>query len=791
MPDHSNDGTGNSAFVRYCEHLFFGHRGLYIVLCALLTVLFGWKATQLKLDASFEKQMPTAHDYVTVYNEHKADLDLPNDLRLAVENTRGDIFDPAYLEVLRKITDEAMFLPGVDKSKLQSLWTANVRWTEVTSEGFNGGEIIAPTYDGSQEQIDLVRQNVYRSDTLGRLVADNYKSSVVYIPLVKFSPDSGQRHDYIALGNAIEALRTNYQKDGINIYVVGYGKKMHDMLSGALAVASFFFVAVALTFALMWWDTRCLRSSIMIIVCSLIAVVWQMGILVLLGQGVDTYSMLIPFLVFAMAVSHSVQITTSFAAAKVAGHDDLMSARLVFRSLFAPGAAALGADAIGFFTLWMIKIQTIQDMAIAAGAGTVIVTFTNLVLVKLLFSYFGISPARVSMTKASLATRPRVWVLLSAMATPRIATVSVIIGALMGVVAWQGSRQLQFGDLDDGAPELRPESRYNQDFGFISGNYSVSADILVVLVETPKDQCTSWAVLDAVDRFNGYIEEQEAVQFAMSMPVIARRVITGYNEGNPRWGELSKIQEILNNATQNVPPQMLNRDCSLVPVFVFMRSHRDADMVAVTDAVKAYAKDNDDPQIAVFRLAAGSVALDAATNDTIKQSMQPMLWVLYGVVILMCWITFNYSIVATICVIVPLALTSMLCEALMAWLGMGIKIGTLPVIALGVGIGVDYGIYIYSKMQEYLAKGMGVREAYLETLCITGKAVAFTGLTLALGVGTWIFSPIKFQADMGLLLTFMFIWNMVGAMWLLPALAERLGRLQPWLMAAKARLSPR
>jgi len=124
-----------------------------------------------------------------------------------------------------------------------------------------------------------------------------------------------------------------------------------------------------------------------------------------------------------------------------------------------------------------------------------------------------------------------------------------------------------------------------------------------------------------------------------------------------------------------------------------------------------------------------------------------------------------------VCIIVPLGLTSILCQALMAQLGIGVKVATLPVIALGVGIGVDYGIYIYSKLDHFLKQGLDLENAYRETLKTTGKAVAFTGLTLAVGVVLWVFSSIKFQADMGILLTFMFLWNMVGALWLLPSLA--------------------
>jgi predicted RND superfamily exporter protein len=135
------------------------------------------------------------------------------------------------------------------------------------------------------------------------------------------------------------------------------------------------------------------------------------------------------------------------------------------------------------------------------------------------------------------------------------------------------------------------------------------------------------------------------------------------------------------------------------------------------------------------------------------------------------------SVKITACIIVPLMLTSILGQALMAVLGIGVKVATLPVIALGVGIGVDYGIYIYSSLEHYLRQGHNLRQAYFSALKASGTAVAFTGLTLAVGVGTWIYSPIKFQADMGLMLTFMFFWNMLGALLLLPALA--------WLLNAR------
>ncbi|MEY8200895.1 MAG: MMPL family transporter, partial [Colwellia sp.] len=192
---------------------------------------------------------------------------------------------------------------------------------------------------------------------------------------------------------------------------------------------------------------------------------------------------------------------------------------------------------------------------------------------------------------------------------------------------------------------------------------------------------------------------------------------------------------------------------------------------AVVAEVTAFSKEYENNDAITFKMAAGNAGIEAATNIIIEEAQYRMLIWVYAVVAFLCLLTFR-SIRIVACIILPLALTSILCQALMANLGIGVKVATLPVIALGVGIGVDYGIYIYSKLQTYLNAGLSLREAYFNTLKTTGKAVAFTGLTLGIGVGTWFLSPIKFQADMGILLTFMFVWNMIGALVFLPALAS-------------------
>ena len=216
----------------------------------------------------------------------------------------------------------------------------------------------------------------------------------------------------------------------------------------------------------------------------------------------------------------------------------------------------------------------------------------------------------------------------------------------------------------------------------------------------------------------------------------------------------------------------MNTRCSLLPVALFLSDHKAETLQRVVDAAETFAQLNEHEGIH-FALAAGNAGIEAATNQEISTARTRMMLLIYGVVSALVLLSFA-SWRAMVCIVVPLALTSFLAQALMAYLGIGVKVATLPVIALGVGVGVDYGIYIYSKLASFLRRGMGIQEAYYNTLTTTGEAVSLTGVMLAVGVATWIWSPIKFQTDMGLLLTFMFLWNMVGALWLLPALAHYL-----------------
>ena len=753
------------------ERVLFHKRLPVLLIFVLMTLWLGFQAVQIRPDASFVKMIPTSHPYVENYLKYRDDLSgLGNSLRVVVEAKEGDIFTAAFQDTLKQVTDEAFFIPGVDRSALKSIWTPNVRWTEVTEEGFEGGPVISPEYDGSAASLNQLRTNVLRSGQVGILVANDFKSAIIQMPLFDKDPSTGEKLNYQVFSSKVEELiRQKYESDDIRIRITGFAKIVGDLIDGAKSVALFFAIAIGITLVLLYLYSGSVTGTLIPIGCSLVAVVWQMGLLKTLGYGLDPYSMLVPFLVFAIGVSHGVQVVNTIRLEQSEGADPWLAARRAFRAIYIPGLTALLSDGLGFVTLMVIDIQVIQDLAVAASVGVAVIVLTNLLLLPLLMSYVGVGKKAIAKMHASQNKTSSHWEVLTVFAKPRGAAIAVAFALVALGAGIYGSQNLKIGDLDKGAPELRADSRYNLDNAFVTDHYSTSSDIFVVMATTARDKCTSFATLSMVDNLQQFLTNVPGIQSSVSLVDVSKRVTSGLNEGNLKWRSVSRNQYVINASLAYVPSGFMNGSCSLLPVIIFLDDHKAETLERVSSAIESFAAEHNSDELK-FEMAAGNSGFEAATNDVIGTAQYEMLAWVYGVVSILCLLTFR-SIKTVICIIAPLALTSVLCQALMAYLGIGVKVATLPVIALGVGIGVDYGIYIYSRLSTYLLQGKPLPEAYLATLKTTGSSVAFTGLTLAIGVVLWLFSPIKFQADMGVLLTFMFLWNMLGALILLPALA--------------------
>lgn len=761
---------------RFIEKFMFSNRKLILLILSVVFAFLATEAIQVKPEASFSKMVPGDHEFINNYKAYQSELaDLGNVIRVIVETEEDDIFTQEFQQTLRQVTDDVFFIPGVNRNALKSLWTPTVRWQEVTEEGFVGGAVVPDGYDGSDSMLEQLKTNVFKSGQVGVLVGNDFKSAIVLAPLQETNPETGLPLDYRELSERLERdIRDKYDNDTINIRIVGFAKVVGDLIEGAVQVVIFFALAVIITFVLLLLYSRCIRSTIVVLVFSILAVVSQLGILNLLGFGVNPYSMLVPFLVFAIGVSHGVQIITAIIQHVKTGDDKFTAAKLAFRSLYLAGITALVSDAIGFTTLMVIDIGVIRELAIAASIGVAVIIITNLLALPIVISFIGVSAGgrERHSTSAELAraTSPnKLSNSIAGFAQPQKAKYALAIAVLLSVLGLYYSQFLKIGDLDAGAPELRADSRYNMDNAYVVANYSTSTDVFVVMAKTTPDTCITYNNLTWIDKLQWELKNVKGVQDVKSVANVSKFGMFGMNEGSLKWYGLNRNQFMTNASVARTPPGLINQDCSMVPILVFLDDHKADTLEDVVATVEQFKQQNNSGDVE-FLLAAGNAGIEAVTNMVIEEAQIEMLIWVYSVVIALCLITFR-SVRTVIAIILPLMLTSLLSQALMAYLGIGVKVATLPVIALGVGIGVDYGIYIFSKINEALAQQKSLYGSYLFALNQTGKAVAFTGLTLAIGVATWVFSPIKFQADMGLLLTFMFILNMVGALTLIPALA--------------------
>ncbi|PWN56150.1 efflux RND transporter permease subunit [Abyssibacter profundi] len=646
----------------------------------------------------------------------------------------------------------------------------------------------------------------------------------------------------------VEMENENYSET-VSVHIIGFAKIIGDVTDATLEVVGFFLLTLLMTFVLLWGYTSSLKLAFLPLACSIVAVIWEFGLLTTAGYGLDPFAILVPFLVLSVSVSHGVQYVNAWVDEIAAGKTSYDASLETFRRLAIPGTTALITDVAGFATIYLIPIDIIREMSLNAAFGVASIIITNKVMMPIWLTYVSIGDvdkfqAKQAKKEALLAGLFR---FLAKITRRGPAIVTLLVCAVLLAFSLYKYPDLQVGDAQKGVPELRPDSRYNQDSAAIVENFDLGVDILKVVAETDPEACRFYHTMEQVDRFLWTMQNTDGVQTALGLPTYMKLVYSGFNEGHINARILPRNPNAMALLLSQFPSStgLLNSDCSAMAMFVFTEDHKAGTIKHIVNAVEAFntqnaerfANDHPGTDLAVceektqlirqagqtaldlklrndrlvaldanseeakrlkaeaetlqtklgeqreqisaidspcpvnFALATGNVGVMAATNEVVEeQELQVVFWV-YVVVILFLWLSFR-TLAGVICVVAPLSLVSIMAYAVMAMTDIGLKVATLPVVALAVGIGVDYGIYVYATLVDGIERGLSLEEAMFETLNKTGKAVLFTGVALGVGVGTWLFSALQFQADMGLLLVFMFTANMFGAILVLPALAR-------------------
>jgi hypothetical protein len=773
--------------VNAVEFVVFKARALILLALALFTVAMGYYAVQLRMEAGFLKQVPTNHEYVQTFLEYENQVPGANLVLVAVKAREGTIWNTAFMKRLQAVTEEVTFLPGVRRTTVRSLWSPSTRVTENTEEGINAYPVIpngVTVENITAQDVATIRDRTLNGKHEGFLISNDHRAALVMAELQEIDPITREQLDYLDLADKLETkVRDRYEDENVEIQIVGFTKFIGDIADGASDVLIFFILAFVLTTLAVFIYCRSPQLTFLAVFCSLVSLVWQFGLLHLMDRGLDPLAVLVPFLVYAIGVSHGVQQINLIGSELSEGHSADEAARTTFRRLLVPGSLALVTDLVGFGTLYLIPIEVIQDLAVMAGLGVALKIVTNLIMLPLVASYMPVRPGFAETFARLRHSRERIMGAIGHIARPVPATCALVVFAVLLVAAVYETRQRHIGDLTAGFSELWPSSRYNRDIAEIVGRFSISADALIVVVETPPDACIDYDTMHLIERFSWAMRNVPNVNSVQSLPMSVRDSSAIWREGNPRWIGLPHAEADLIQTTSLYEPSsgLLNEACTILPVIIYLDDHKAQTIETVIGAVKEFrstdpgALSHDD---VTFRLAMGGVGVMAATNDVIEANEMPMLAWIYAVIVLLVYLAYR-DWRAIICCCMPLLMATFLGYWLMTALNIGLKVSTLPVLVLATGIGVDYAFYIYSRLQSFLDEGIPIERAYPLALQQIGVAVIFTGLTLAVGVSTWAFSGLKLQADMGILLSFMFLANMVAAIVFLPAFASTLERLFP------------
>lgn len=764
-----------SVIIKRLETLFFSHRVGTLAVLAVVTVAMGIFAAQLRMEAGFDKQLPTGHEYTDTFFKYRETLFGANRLIVVAHSRKGDIWNADFLRRLNDVTQAVLYMPGVDRRTVSSLWTPNTRVLQITEEGFKARDVIGG--DVTPENLDVqkiaqIRENVILGGYIGSLVANDNSGAMVIADLLDYDPQSKQKTDYIELGKRIEKdVRAKFEDGNTEIQIIGFAKQISDIAEGAKTVVGFFLLAFVLTALAVYWYCRSAIFTFVALVCSLVSLIWQFGTLKLLGYGLDPLAVLVPFLVFAIGVSHGVQQVNYISRELCAGKDHFEAARSSFTGLLVPGTMALVTAFVGFATLILIPIPMIRELSIIASIGVAYKIVTNLVMLPVLASFFDFGPDYVDRITRLREKREQVVSVLDRIAEKKFAFVGTAVCVALFALAYWQSQGRHIGHLKPGAPELREDARYNRDAVSIVEKFGFGLDVLTIANELPEEGCYDFKRMAYIDDFTWYMANVPGVISSVSLPSLVKVGASGFNEGNPKWMALPRDRRSMASfiGLAGEGSGLYDPRCTVLPINVYLADHKATTIKAVVAAAKQYRTEHPFDTVNV-RLASGNAGVQGATNEVLESTELPMMLYVYATILALVYLTYRDWRAMVACCL-PLTLATFLGYWFMKELDIGLTVATLPVMVLAVGIGVDYAFYIYNRLQLYLADGLPIVPAFKRALLETGNATIFTALTLSVGVATWAFSDLKFQADMGLLLAFMFMINMVMAITLLPALA--------------------
>ncbi|MCP4717032.1 MAG: MMPL family transporter [Deltaproteobacteria bacterium] len=758
------------------------YRYLIMAVMGLLTVLFLYGMTQkLSMQILLEEMIPPNHEFVKLHGKYESVYGGTSTVMLAIVMENGDIFKPEILKKIKRINDKLLFNEDIRRSFVYSIAQRKSKATK----GHSGGTVdvsalMWPEIDTSPEGIEKLKRNIFTGDLYnGVLVSKDGKATLIMA-------DCWDNIDYSKFFNFIQGIKELEEDENLTIHVAG-----RPMLLGWIYhFMPKLYVIFAITIAFIVIVVTAYFCNVVVIIplmALVMSTVWGFGVISLFGVNFNPLMVVLAVLVAARALSHSVQTTRRYLEELwLAKGDRVRAAEKTLDGLFLASLAAIVTDAAGFSVLILARIPMIQKIAILCACWVVSILLISSILGPLLCMYM---PVPKNLKKYDFSwdkdkkKKKRGLMDIAADMCLKRSNIAIVVGMIViGMIAATFDSKLKVGDTFPGSPILWPDSRYNMDCKKINEKFDASGtDLISVIVEGEEE----WSIQDPevikrIDLYERYITHKfpDLVGGTQSVARIIKTMNKEFHEGDVRYMNIPDDKRLITNLmffyqTSGDPGDyttLFDGRCRHTIIRVFLKDHRGETLANVVQATKDFFESQPAIKGIEFKCAAGYGGILAATNEEIKKSQTGTLLLVFMTVFIFCGLAYR-SVVAAILLCVPLLVASLVAFMYMVIKDLGLDINVLPVAAVGIGIGVDYGIYMLSRMEEeFKNTGGDWNAATHTTMNSAGKGVVITAITVVIPILLWpIMADLKFQAEMGLLLSFIMIFDMLGALLFLPA----------------------
>jgi len=744
-----------------------------LVLILLLTAFFFYHALTVKVESPTIDLFPSDHKYVETFVNYKDVFGGAATVLIAVEAKSGDIFNTKMLEKIKRISKEIELLPGINNYQVLSLSQRKVKELRVHPEsGFLSIPLMWPDVPQTEDEMNKLRESVYTSPRyFGTLVSLDSKAALIVAGFFedKFDPEDVYRK--------IESIIALEEDANTNIYAIGRPVMLGWILKQYPQIYKLFVLTLLAIILVLILYFRDVRGTLLPLSTATMSAIWGIGFLGLMGYNFDPLVIVVPFIISERALSHSVQVVERFLDEYEGSKDRYLSSLNTFKGLFAPGMVAIITDALGVFLVFTTPIPILQKLAIMGGFWVLSIIISDLIFNPILLSYLP-APKVVKNRHKGFLYKLLVRVGHWAYGPQRYYIFGVTLVLL--AVGFFYAKNIQIGDVHPGTPMLWPDSKYNMDTDSISKRFGNTEMLSVVVEGKDRNSIKNPEVLRTIEAFQKKMESLPVVAGSSSIADYLPGIISIIHGSDPKWELIPDdpmesgffLEMIYTNSEPGDLDRFVTSGSQNASITLYLKDHKGETLRQVVKEAKDFIEKHPMEE-AKFRLAGSYGGLLAAINEVVTYNQAKISILAFSIILLVTVIAYR-SFFAGFFFLLPVIISNYLTYALMGAREIGLDVNALPVVALGVGLGVDYGLYVINRIQEECRKGGDLKEAIVIGVSTAGKAVVFTAGTVIAGVAFWTLSFLRFQAEMGLLLVFWMVVSMLGSVTLLPALVYQL-----------------